>query len=302
MNSTAVSPEPTIIEPLRALFLRFVDSSALLVWGTVLCYFSFSGRVESYLHPWFYTPTLITGILLVLLGIIVFLLGGTINCECVDPDCPTPASSGYFTGSLIWLVLVVPLLAACFASPSQFGATAIMNRGLVQSIDQLPMLGSSSGLQEPFHEPGLPTPNGAPGEPWVVDPSMDVSTYLLKNDDGYILAETIDLLFAANEDPIRADFEDKPIEIVGQFLPSQGRSGASPDEFQLIRIFIMCCAADGRPIGITVRGTPPGDFEKMSWIKLRGTARFPVVGGRRIPVIEAESIEPTEAPRQTFLY
>lgn len=284
-------------EAVRGLIRRAADSSVLIIWGTVLCYFCFSGRIEAYLHPWFHLPTMLSGIFLNLFGVIVFLAGGTAECDCTDPDCVDPPGRKWRFLLPFWSVLIVPLLAAAIASPSQFGATAVLNRGLVHSLEQLPMAGSFA----PFVDEPLPTPSGLPGEPWGNDPSMDVSTYLMKTEDGHILAETIDLLFAAQEDPIRKDFENQPIEIIGQFLPEKPPRG-TPGDFQLVRVFIMCCAADGRPIGITVKGQPSGEIPEMGWIRVRGVAKFPVVSGKRVPVIEATTIEETTAPRQPFLY
>jgi uncharacterized repeat protein (TIGR03943 family) len=276
---------------------RLMDSSALLVWGTVLCYFYFSERVASYLHPGFHVFTLVSGVVLLLLGVLTLVLVGLPECDCADPDCPEGSPRSLWQGGVMWSVVVVPVLVAASASPSQFGATAIMNRGLVETIDQLPAIGGVARVRT--DTPVLP--GGAPGTPWANDPSMDFSTYLARTEDGYIKAETIDLLFAAQEDPIRGDFEDQPIEIVGQFLSQRGERAAD-EKFQLVRIFIMCCAADGRPIGLTVEGTPPPDLPEMSWLKIRGVARFPVQGGRRVPVIEATSIEEVDPPRETFIY
>jgi uncharacterized repeat protein (TIGR03943 family) len=285
------------MNPWLALFRRFLDGSALLVWGAVLCYFYFSERVAAYLHPGFHLFTLLSGLILLGLGALTLVLAGVPECACTDPDCPEGSPRSLWRGGVMWSIVVVPVLVASTASPSQFGATAVMNRGLVESLDQLPAIGGVARVRT--DHPVLP--GGAPGTPWANDPSMDISTYLARTEDGYIKAETIDLLFAAQEDPIRADFEDQPIEIVGQYLGPRGES-APADRFQLVRIFIMCCAADGRPIGLTVEGTPPPDLPKMSWLKVRGVARFPVQSGRRVPVIQATSIEEIDPPRETFIY
>jgi uncharacterized repeat protein (TIGR03943 family) len=271
-----------------------LEASALLVWGSVLCYFYFSGRMESYLHPTFYGFVLASGIVLVVLGLLAFFFSDSEFCACDDPDCPDPVAGGpAIRALLVWSILVIPLLWSATASPGQFGATAIFNRGLVESLDQLPGARNT-------REPVFPTAHS--DAPWAGDPSMDFESYLSRTDEGLIKAETIDLLFAAEEPPIRPDFENQNIEIIGQFLPDRNRSAGRDDRFQLVRIFIMCCAADGRPIGVPVQGTVPPDLPEMSWLKIKGKATFPIQGGRVVPLVEAYSVEEIDPPRQTFIY
>ncbi len=280
---------------MKAFLARLPATSALLVWGTILCYFPLSGRVASYLHPYFHVPVLLSGGVLVFLGFLIFLYGGVGVCGCPDPNCPEIPPSKV-RSSFSWFVLVIPPVVAMFVSPSQFGATAIWNRGLVHSIDQIP----SAGTFAPFREPPLPMQDGSIPE-WSTDPGMDVGSYLARTDDGRILAETLDLLFAAQEEPIRKDFENQDVEILGQYLPErQGTPGE--DRFNLVRVFVLCCAADARPVGIVVETKQPVDFPEMTWLIVRGKATFPVEGGRRIPVIVADSIEETDPPASTFLY
>lgn len=286
----------------RWMVLRFLQAGALLVWGLVLLYFSWSGRVASYLHPSFHGPLLISGLVLGVLAVVVLCHRDAVWC-CGDPECPEKAPGlGAALGS--WVILVLPLVVAAVVSPSQFGATAVWNRGIISSVDQFPALGSM-GAMTPFQEPPLPgEAQGAGGVPWANDPSMDVSSYLARTEEGRIRAETIDLLFAAQEPPLQGDFANQEIEILGQYLPQRG-GNAREDRFHLIRIFIMCCAADGRPLGITVelpKGMALPDLPEMTWVKIRGVAKFPVEGGKQIPLVEAQTIEEVDPPAETFLY
>lgn len=271
--------------------LRWLQASALLVWATVLLYFVGTGRVASYLHPSFHLPLLISGVVLGILAVVVLCSEDALWC-CGDPDCPEePPRGSVALGA--WLVLTGPILVAAVVSPSQFGATAVWNRGIISSVDELPALGAMT----PFQEPPLPGESAA----WVNDPSMDVAGYLARTPEGRIRAETIDLLFAAQEPPLQSDFAGKEIEILGQYLPSRTQN-AGGDRFHLIRIFIMCCAADGRPLGISVQTKEPVDFPEMTWVRVRGVATFPVEGGKQIPLVTAESIEEVDPPAETFLY
>jgi len=278
---------------MMALLNRLGTSAVLLVWGTVLCYFYFSGRIQSYLHPSFFMPTILAGVVLVIMA--VALVFATEEMACEDECCQDVGDRITPRKAFWWSVMVVPLLIATVVSPSQFGSTAILNRGLVESITDLP----AAGRFRPFQEPPLPTHDGT-GE-WVTDPSMDAMSYLARTEEGKIAAETIDLLFAAEEEAIRVDFENQEIEVTGQYLPAK-MNNPGGKRFNLVRLFIMCCAADGRPIAVPVEAPPGLDFPDMQWIKVKGRAVFPVEGGRRVPLIIAESVEETDPPAETFLY
>jgi hypothetical protein len=40
----------------------------------------------------------------------------------------------------------------------------------------------------------------------------------------------------------------------------------------------------------------------MTWIKITGTATFPIENGRRISVLKAERVEKTDPPEETMLF
>jgi len=64
----------------------------------------------------------------------------------------------------------------------------------------------------------------------------------------------------------------------------------------------MCCAADARPVAVTVQTSQAAKLPEMSWIKVTGKATFPVEAGRSVPVVEADSVTPTDAPPESFIY
>jgi uncharacterized membrane protein YcgQ (UPF0703/DUF1980 family) len=100
---------------------------------------------------------------------------------------------------------------------------------------------------------------------------------------------------------MRSDFDGHQVEVVGQILPAR-TDNPSGDRFHLVRMFIMCCAADARPAGINIEKTGGTEFPEMSWVKVRGRATFPVENGRHSALVVAESIEETEPPRESFIY
>jgi uncharacterized repeat protein (TIGR03943 family) len=266
-----------------------------MVWGVVLLYFQFSGRIASYLHPSFHIYTAISGAILVLLAIALLLsFPETQAADACDDDCASHGAGPFGGGLLALAILVVPVLAATKISQSSFGLSTVLNRGIIADIANLP--GYSPGFTS-VYEPGLPQLDGSITEGTMMDPSL----YLRRNESGQILAEAVDLLYAAADDDMRRDFENQEVEIVGQFLtPRTGNPDG--DRFQLVRLFVMCCAADARPVAISVQAPPGTNFPEMTWVRLRGKATFPLEGGRRIPLVQAVSVDETDPPRESFVY
>jgi uncharacterized repeat protein (TIGR03943 family) len=269
---------------------RYFSAGVLTVWGIMLGYFVISGRLASYLHPSFHIWTAGSAVVLVLLaaGLLFLPEHGHHECEsCCDHvhDQQRPVRTGVTAA-----VLVLPIVLAATISPDQFGAVTVSNRGYIASINDLPSY-------QPYVEPALPESDDS--QPATA--SEGDGSYISKNAAGQIKAQTIDLLYAAEEPMMRADFEGKQVEVIGQFMPAR-ESNTQKDRFNLVRMFIICCAADGRPVAITVLADKPHGVAEMSWIKVTGTASFPIENGRRVPLLQANSVTPCEPPEETFIY
>lgn len=309
---------------------KILASVVLLTWGSVLCYFFFSGRLASYLHPAFHIYTAVSGVVLVLMAFALLFWPEPVEGEesehshheeahdahahhgeccghahhdhdhhhhghlhdhsdCCDHETFPVSPRSYFLAA----VLIVPLLMATVYSPSQFSAVAVMNRGIINSITDLPIARTPRPM-----EPALPSAEGWAG---VEESPVDLGSYLQKNAQGQIVAQTIDLLFAAEEPTIRSDFEGKEIEVIGQFMPAK-MNNATGDRFNLVRMFMVCCAADARPIAVPVQLSSNESFPDMTWVKVTGKALFPVEGGRRVALIKADAVQETEPPEESLLY
>ena len=113
--------------------------------------------------------------------------------------------------------------------------------------------------------------------------------------------QVIDLLYAVQMPTYREDFEGKKTEIIGQFVPLTV-GNPKGDRFQVIRLFITCCAADAKPVGVTVQYDGPIKVPEMSWVKITGIPTFPMEGGRRTAVLKASKVEECPAPSEPFVY
>lgn len=291
---------------------RYFSAGVLLLWGGALAYFYFSGLAGSYLHPSFRIWTGVSGIVLVLMALgVVVLRGSVATCshdhghdqahdhghahdhgECCDhhhhaEEIGPRLSWGRISAAF---VLTVPLVFAMVFSRHEFSAAWVTNRGLVEDAAKLPGY-------TPYAEPALPTADGTPDEAAPVQTEPHVP----RNAAGQIQAETVDLLYAAQDDVMREDFENQAVELIGQMMPATANNPAG-NRFRLVRMFIRCCAADAQPVAVTVQSAQPPSVPEMGWIRVTGKATFPVEGGRRVPVVVADSVTPSDPPQETLIY
>ena len=279
---------------------RILTLVTLLLWGGTLLYFWISGRVVSYLHPQFHPYVFAAGLGLLLLAALWWWASREIDagcgaCGCHDDGEHEPRSRLSAGAAFAFVVLLLPVSAAAFISPSQFGEAMVMNRGMVTDISQLPSAGMPGGNWD--DAPAWDEEVDEADATWDQTQEEGVE-YFTRGPDGSIQVETLDLLFAAQEPNLREEYENQRVSIIGQYVPPRGGAGGG---FDLVRMFMVCCAADARPLGIKVTGEPVA-VPRMGWVRITGIARFEDNGGVLEPSLELEKIEEVEAPRETLLY
>lgn len=279
---------------------RLLTLVTLLLWAGTMLYFWGSDRIASYLHPQFHPYVLVAGLgLLVLAPLWWWASRGTATgcggCGCHHGEADEPRSRLSAGAVFAFAVLLLPVSAAALISPSQFGEAMVMNRGIVTDITQLPSAELPGGSWE--DAPAWDDSVGAVDGTWT-DGQEEGVEYFTRAPDGSIQVETLDLLFAAQEPGLREEFENQRVSIIGQYVPPRGGGEGG---FDLVRMFVVCCAADARPLGIKVTGEPVS-VPRMGWVRITGVARFVDNGGLLEPSLELEKIEEVEAPRESFLY
>lgn len=260
-----------------ALAHRFLTAGVLVIWSAALCFFYFSGRITAYLHPTFQPYALACGITLGIFAILVLLSPeeAVIGASGCEPGKPRST----FGSLVLALILVVPLVVTMAFSRDEFSAVTVLNRGYVDSVTQVP-------ANLTFAQPALPGEEVGPGDDEV--PEMPPP-------------EIIDLLYAAQLPELRAEIEDKPIELIGQFMPAE-ESNPDGNRFRLVRMMLMCCASDAQPISVIVEADAAKDFKEMTWVKVAGRTKFPVIDGQLRPLLKADSVVQTDPPKDPFLY
>ena len=108
--------------------------------------------------------------------------------------------------------------------------------------------------------------------------------------------EVVDLLIAAQKPALVKALNGKRIELTGQVLGSDGGN------FRLMRLLVLCCAADAQPLAVQVKTHQGPKPTPMSWVKVTGKVIFTKKGKAIVPVIAAESIAPVSQPDEPFLF
>ncbi len=298
---------------------RGLSALTLLAWGVLMLYFFVSGRLAEYLVPVYRPFVGIAGVVMLLLAVSLvwgnrggtrgLLLDSLAGDERLDPASAPRIRA---IQVLAFLMLVVPVWAAVGVSADRFSASTIRNRGIVSDPSKLhgkasaAVVDTASSVPPPIaqstdananYEPPLP---GATPIPADATPStLDASQYLKKTADGNVIAEVTDLLFASDDDSMRPLFDKRKVEMIGQFMPVEKSGG---NRFQIVRMFMVCCAADARPIAVAIESDQVPKLAEMAWARVVGTVTFPVEDGRRIPVVHAESVKACDPPSELMLY
>jgi uncharacterized repeat protein (TIGR03943 family) len=311
---------------MRAKFCNLLNGVTLIGVGLVLLDFFFTGRLDQYLHPQFRPWTLVGGIVFCVAGIVYAAAKTPAQCciegECVHQNGRSPARS-----LVAFFVLFVPLAAGVALSKDSYDQHAVLNRGFVEDLTTLPGHSTAPASKPPNDQvippqalgadadesASEPLPQNTPVAPTNQDIATDAGTdqanpavpssdegsaqYLPKSADGNVALEVTDLLYAESEDSLRKMFEGKTIEVIGQYLP-----GSDTRQFKLVRMFIVCCAADARPIAVPVDFSVPAGVAEMSWVKVVGKATYAKNGNRAHVILKADTVQTTDPPAEAMLY
>jgi uncharacterized repeat protein (TIGR03943 family) len=287
---------------MNALFNRWLPCLTLAAWSAILLTFHFTGRINDFLIPMFRQYEFAAGIVLGLMALAFLFFKADASC-CSSAECGHSLSRLATGKILTFLVLLLPITAAAFFSPQSFSRSTMENRGVITDATTL---GNAPRIVTTPPAMPLPTKDSAPAPasdtastPPPADPAP--VDYLQRTPEGYIVAEVLDLLYAAQDNTLRKDFEDKTVVLVGQFMPDK-TSGDATKRFKAVRMFMTCCAADARPVATLVEADKAPDFPEMTWVKITAKAQFPVENGRRISVLKSLNVEKTAPPEETMLY
>lgn len=268
---------------MNAIVRRCLTSGVLAIWGGVLLAICLSGRLGAYLHPNFRPFAVAAGFVLVCFAVLTLL-------------APAPGAShgngsrSTVRGILASLFLVGPLLLAFYTSNDGLDATAVANRNYVENIEQLP----SAPAPQPSPAPSV-------GDQSLPNDGSSDQFGFHKNKNGELLAQVVDFLYAVQLPEIRSDLDGKPVAVIGQLMPAK-TNNPKGDRYVLIRMVMTCCAADAQAVALPIEPLKKPDMGEMAWVRVTGRAAFPLIGGKRTPLIQNAVLEKIEPPEEPYLY
>jgi uncharacterized membrane protein YcgQ (UPF0703/DUF1980 family) len=211
-------------------------------------------------------------------------------------------------------ILVIPASFAAWLSPDTFSKQAFEQRGITMDAtalgdrrtttpEQVPPQSDLSVAKTtvPAPESSASTPAPQTSTPTTTDAPDAVPDYLQRTKEGYIITEVLDLLYSVQDSQLRKDFEGRTIQLIAQIMPDK-TSENQTNRFKAVRMFMSCCAADARPVATLVEAKTLPDFAEMTWVKVIGTATFPIEKGKRTAVVQAISVEETKPPEEAMLF
>lgn len=287
---------------MKRIFSKWLPCATLAAWSAILLYFYFSGHIKALLVPTFRPFTLIAGLLLLLLAVCMAFL--PVNLEsCAEDEIESQSFGKRTYGRILtFLILIVPMCAAAAFSSGSYGVSTMLNRGVV--TDASGLSAAQQTKSTPYVEPPLPTSDGsvAASTPAPASqPPPPVTDEIPRSKDGNIIVQVVDLLYAARDTSLQSDFKGQKIEMIGQLMPDTENNG-NGKRFKLVRMFMVCCAADARPVAVIVESGEKSPGAEMSWIKVVGHVEFPLENGKTIAVVKADKVTQTEPPEETMLY
>lgn len=282
---------------MNKIFSRWLPCATLATWSAVLLYFYFSHRINTLLHPTFRPYTLAAGIIMLLLAACFVFFPVNIDA-CAEDDFAAKSFGRQTKGRILaFLVLLVPICAAASFSPGGFSASFIDNH----QVSVLPVRPKTATT--PYVEPPLPSngPADAQTPAQSSQPPAPETDEIPRSKEGNMIVQVVDVLYAAQDSSLQGDFKGQTIEMIGQLMPDT-MNNPNGNRFKLVRMFIVCCAADARPVAAIVESPAKPTGAEMSWIKVVGTVEFPVENGRTIAVVKASKVEAVDPPEETMLY
>lgn len=275
-------------------------SVILVCWAAVFLAYFARGDLSVFVAPFFRPLIAVAGIVLAVIGFLLCLLPRATASCCHCAKAPHDAhghSHAHGPDAGLWIkavVLLLPIGLLFFVRPEGFSATTVRNRGILRATPPV-----AKKLSVDVREPRAAQktePRRMPGEAIFSEPDDDRAFI---GEGGVEELTVYDILVLAGDSQLRQKLAGTRVRVLGQIVPNQKNPGA----FDLVRMFVVCCAADARVLGLRVEGKGPSNADEMDWIEVDGSLEFEkTAAGANQPFIRANRIHKAEEPDEPFLY
>lgn len=240
----------------------------LIALGLFLLSRLLNGTLSFYIHPRFNVLILFTAVGLTLLGIGYAIQQRRQAAHMHEHDHEHDHAHSHDVSWAGLLLLALPVVLGLLVEPRPLGASALQNREI--NVGNGSLVSASA-------------PDGSELNIIANAGERNILDWLY--------------LFQRSTNP--ASFNGEEAHVVG-FVYRDERFGDT--QFMVSRFTISCCVADAAPIGLIVEWPETAVLTADKWVEISGTLRAGSFNGVAMPVLVAESVTPTEAPSQPYLY
>ncbi|MGQ8871995.1 TIGR03943 family putative permease subunit [Paenibacillus sp. TSA_86.1] len=275
-----------------------------------------SNALHYYLAPTM--QKLLLGCAVPLLFIAVFMIWHALfGRNEFDCGCEHPPPSGFFRSSMVYGLIALPLLLGFLLPDHALGSSMASQKGMsltyappeIRRKDPLPDAAAKLSVQDYTVAQGTKQQNDKLSEVsssvQFVPPDEYSREFAELAEKLYvepviqvypeIFSETLGTI-----DMFQRQFTGKEIMLTGFVYRDDSMEHQS--HFALGRFLVMCCPADAAPFGVMIHLPKAKQFEKDSWVQVRGIIGSAQVDGKDTLEIRATTVIPINQPASPYIY
>ncbi|WP_434750937.1 TIGR03943 family putative permease subunit [Paenibacillus amylolyticus] len=234
-----------------------------------------------------------------------------------DCGCEHPPPSGVFRSSMVYGLIALPLLLGFLLPDHALGSSMASQKGMsltyappeIRRKDPLPDAAAKLSVQDYTVTQGTKQQNDKLSE-------VSASVQFVPPDEySREFAELAKKLYAepiihvypeifsetlGTIDMFQRQFTGKEIMLTGFVYRDDSMEHQS--HFALGRFLVMCCPADAAPFGVMIHLPKAKQFEKDSWVQVRGIIGSAQVDGKDTLEIRATTVTPINQPASPYIY
>lgn len=243
---------------------RYLQGFVMILTSIFLLQKILSGNLDWYIHQRFMPLTVLSVIILALIGVIVFRAGhNTPQDDQHDHADDEHHDHHHIVSGWGLLIAILPLVLGILIPARPLTGDAIIGKGISSAA-----------------------PSAAGGSPIRFDQAADdrnildwIRLFNSPDSTGNYLGQSANVVGFVYHDPRLKE---------GQFLVS--------------RFAIICCAADAFAIGMVVDWPKSASLPADQWIKVKGSVQSTLLGEQKMLLIKATSVEVIQVPDQPYLF
>ncbi|MCI0546620.1 MAG: TIGR03943 family protein [Candidatus Rokubacteria bacterium] len=237
-------------------------AALLLGFAAVIAKLFLAGELAKYMSPALDPLTALTGLVLLVMGVIEFWTARR-DTGAVPDDDEEHGAHGVEAG-LTYALVLLPLVLGLVVTPRALGSGALGGERVENLL--LTFAASARGAGAAAAPPGS-------GELADID---EVLAYLER---------------------VGEAGAGRRVRVAGMAIPG---AGLGPQQFGLLRYSLAHCVADARPVALLVTGVD-APVRGDQWVEVEGTLATRERDGARLVSITADRVTPIEEPRNPYL-